>query len=339
MSKRIRFCILLAIFAGLVLFYGNHLENTRKLEQARPPLVGNITIYTDIPSNVSLPLAKQYQETYHVKVEVLPLTETQLADKLADPKQLKDGDIVISSAENLQVGVKNNRFMPIINPRVDLVSTKFKNPDDFWVGIWYDPIVFVEKITNKTPIRTWKDLLTTEDKQIVIPDFAATRTAGNILYSFVEIYGQENTMEFFKELKPHIAQHTKYVETAERLVALGEIPIGIGTYSDSKLYAKKDYHIRTIYPQDNTPYMLTGAALLADSSNTQTGKNFIVWLLSKDIPKKLDSQEIYYVYTNPEIKKEQDDFGADLKLMDTKSEYNDEGKAVLLDEWIKVIRF
>lgn len=339
MSKRIRLCILLAIFAGIILVYGDYRESARRLEMSKPPLVGSVTVYTDIPSNISLPLAQTYQDRYHVKMTVLPLTEQQLATKLAEEDGLPGGDVVITSAENLQIGTKNNKFKSIINQDVDLISSKFKNKDDLWVGIWYDPIVFVEKEIDESFITTWRGLLDTKAKQVAIPDFAATRTAGNILYSFVEIYGKEHAMTYFEALKPHISQYTKYVATAERLVALGEVPIGIGTYSDSKIYAKKEYNIKTIYPQDNTPYMMTGGALLKQSTNEMAGKNFIAWLLSPEIAKKLDAQGVYYVYTNPEIKKEQDDLGQNLKLMETKSKYNEEGKSILMNEWIKAIRF
>lgn len=339
MIKRIRFCIFLAIYAGMVLFYANYVESARKVEQSKPPLVGSITIYTDIPSSVSLFLADKYQDTYHVKMTVLPLTEEQLAEKLAKDDGLPNGDIVITSKENLQIGNKNNRFKSLINPSVDLISSRFRDKDYFWVGTWYDPIVFVEKIDNGDPITTWEGLLNTGVKQVAIPDFAATRTASNILYSFVEVYGKDNAGAYFKALKPHIAQYTKYVATSERLVALGEVPIGIGTYSDSKIYAKKEYGVKTIYPQDDTPYMMTGVAILANSANDYTSKNFIKWLLSEDVAKQLNSQKVYYMYTNPEIKNEKDDLGHEINLMNTQSVYNEEGKQSLIDEWIKAIRF
>lgn len=337
MKKRWKSCIALAIFVGSLFYYGHQIELQRKVNRDAPPLAGEIVVYTDIPSAVSTMLAKKYQDTYHVKVKVLPLTETQLAERLQKKKTLEDGDIVITSTENLHIGYNNKMFNSVVLPITDLVSTKFKNEEGCWVGLWYDPIVFVEY--EKQAITTWSGLIQPGPWTCIIPDFAATRTAGNILYSFVEVYGEDKAMNFFQELKPHVKQYSKYVGTAVRLVVLGEADIGIGTYSDACEYKARNYPIKIIYPQDGTPYMLTGVAMLKNSEHKMASRNFVAWLLSKDVAELLQSQGLTYMYTNPEIKKAKDDLGEEIKLFNIVGNYTSEGKENLLKAWINKVRF
>ena len=112
MKRTIPF-FLLIVFMGAILVYG--ITYSVKKEEARqiPPPKSELVVYTDIPTNVSAVLAAAYEQEYHVKINMLPLTEEQMAARLS--KDIQDGDVVITSANNLQIGEHHNVFKPFVS--------------------------------------------------------------------------------------------------------------------------------------------------------------------------------------------------------------------------------
>ena len=123
---------------------GTYLKNTEEKERTAIPVKAELTIYTDLPSNLTTLLAQQYEMQYHVRLTMLPITEEQMATRMTLPASDQKGDLVITTRDNLDIGVKYNQLKPVLTEGVDKISDRFKNNDALWVGIWYDPVVFAQ---------------------------------------------------------------------------------------------------------------------------------------------------------------------------------------------------
>lgn len=334
---------LLVIFVLAVLAVGTHLEENRQKERSAEPVRATLTVYTDLPNSVTSLLAQQYEMLYHVRIQMMPLTENQLAARMTLPSAEQSGDLVLTSRDNLALAAKYKQFKPVLSEGVDEISDRFKNPDALWVGVWYDPIIFAQSNSFYNDkgryITTWHSLALPGTWSVVMTDFVASRTAANMLYSFVEHYGEQEGMQYFVNLKPHVVQYAKFLSTPVRLASLGETDIGIGNYSDGQQYISHKYPVKIIFPADGTPYYLTGVGLLQSSKNVEESTRFIKWLLSKQAAQFLTDNGIFFVYTNPEIPRPTDSLGREPALFDTVGGYTEDGKKALLDKWISQVRF
>lgn len=322
---------------------GTYFEKTEEKERTAIPVKAELTIYTDLPSNLTTLLAQQYEMQYHVRLTMLPITEEQMATRMTLPASDQKGDLVITTRDNLDIGVKYNQLKPVLTEGVDEISDRFKNNDALWVGIWYDPVVFAQSdaFYNRMGryVTAWQSLILPGDWRIIMTDFVASRSAANILYSFVEMNGEEQGLHYFVELKPHVVQYAKFLSTPIRLAALGETDLGIGNYSDGQQYVNHKYPVKIIFPADGTPYYLTGVGMLKGTTHEEEATQVIKWLLSKQVSQFLQDNGFYYVYTNPELPNPVDSLGRELVLWDTKGGYTEDGKKVLLDKWISQVRF
>lgn len=334
---------LLVIFVMAVFAAGTYFEKNKQKERTAIPIKAELTIYSDLPNNVTAVLAQQYEMLYHVRLNFQPLTEEQMATRMTLPLADQKGDLVITSRDNLDIGVKYNQLKPVLTEGADEVSDRFKNPDALWVGLWYDPVVFAqsEAFYDRMGryVTAWQSLILPGEWNVVMTDFVASRSAANILYSFVERYGEEQGLEYFVELKPHVSQYAKFLSTPIRLAALGETDLGIGNYSDGQQYAMHKYPVKIIFPADGTPYYLTGVGMLKSVKNEEEATRLVKWLLSKQVSQLLTDNSFYYVYTNPEIPNPVDSLGRELVLFDSRGGYTEEGKKVLLNRWISQVRF
>lgn len=340
--KRILPLGMLILFVCGLLLYGSWIATNREVQKQAPPIIATITVYTDLPTNISSVLATMYEKQTQVHVNLMPLTEEQMATKLED-KGNQEGDIILTSRENLYIGVHHNQFQPFMSEQTDLVNSELKDKDGLWVGIWYDPVVFVQnKVFANTAGRdliSWGSLVSPGPWKLVMPDFVATHGAANILYSFVEKHGEEQGIAYFEALKPHISQYSKFLATPVRLAALGESDMAIGNYSDAKQYAMRQYPLNIIFPIDGSPYYVTGVAILKNTSHTIEAEKFLTWLLSVNAANSLENSNFFFIFTNPEMKRVQDSLGHEPILFPTKGDYTAAGKEILLKKWITNVRF
>ena len=293
---------ILALFVVGMLIYGINFYQQEQIEQAKEPIRGEIIVYTDLPNTLTAMLAERYEEEQKVKVTVMPLTEEQMSLRSASTVADTSGDLVLTSEDNLVVGANAGKYMPIVNERIDEVRDNLKDPNGYWVGLWYDPIVFVQNDTFHNGIgkyiTTWETLGKQGDWSIVMTDFVASQNAANLLYNMVEYKGEPEALEYLYSLKPHVVQHAKFLSTPIRLTALGETNIGIGNLSDAAQYSHHGYPIKIIYPKDGTSYYVTGAAVLKNSKHKADSVEFINWLLSSKTAKYMVEKNFTYIYTN-----------------------------------------
>ena len=72
---------------------------SRTVRTCKEPVRGEITVYTDLPNNITTLLADRYEEEKNVKVTVMPLTEEQMAQRSASNVADTSGDLVLTSEE------------------------------------------------------------------------------------------------------------------------------------------------------------------------------------------------------------------------------------------------
>ena len=74
------------------------IKNNRTCKE---PVRGEITVYTDLPNNITTLLADRYEEEKNVeRLQLMPLTEEQMAQRSASNVADTSGDIVLTSEDN-----------------------------------------------------------------------------------------------------------------------------------------------------------------------------------------------------------------------------------------------
>ena len=342
MKRWMAFSILMLFVIGM-LGYGIYFYREEQLEKAKVPVRGEITVYTDLPNNLTTLLADKYLVEKNVKVTIMPLTEEQMEQRVSSKLADTSGDVVITSEDNLVIGASQDKFVPIVNERIDEVLDRLKDSNGYWVGLWYDPIVFVQNGTfckgSGQHITTWDTLQKPGTWRIVMTDFVASQNAANLLYNMVEYKGEPDALAYLLALKPHVIQHAKFLSTPIRLTALGESDIGIGNLSDAQQYIRHSYPVKMIYPSDGTSFYLTGAAIQKDSKHKNESIEFITWLLSNDTAKYMMENNFTYIFANPEVVEPLDSLGKSVVLWPVNGGYTVEGKKLLLNHWVSQVRF
>ena len=103
--------------------------------------------------------------------------------------------------------------------------------------------------------KCWKDLTDPRLKgEIQIADPQSPGTAYTAIATFVQLWGEDEAFNYFKQLHPNISQYTKSGIAPSRNTARGETTIGIGFLHDYAMEKQQGAQMELIVPCEGPRY-------------------------------------------------------------------------------------
>jgi iron(III) transport system substrate-binding protein len=300
--------------------------------------IRKVSVYTTIPIEQAAVLAQEFEKEYHIQVEVVVINSQELRRR-ASQNELK-GDVILADSAVLEEAKTINVLTPLSTDQVDELPYYFRDKDDYWIGTWFDPMVFAINQdflgTLSAPILKWDDLNKDVKWRIAMTDFLASETSARILYTLAAERGEVQALAYLKKLQPQVVQYANLPGTPVRMAALKEVDIAVAPLSEALRYKKDSFPVKIIYPEDGTAFLLIGAGIVKGTQRHDDAGLFIEWLQKKS-GVLLKRHKFYY---SPTMGK--NDF-LDLtvntiKLYNTKETLNKDQQKALLEKWIQNVR-
>lgn len=307
-----------------------------------PDSIRSITVVTSLPVEQAAALAQEYEKTAGVRVNIVPLAAGELVAKLKSETAAPSADLVLAGADPLDAAKQAKLLAAYSSPQTDIIPARFCDADDYWTGLWYDPVVFAvnrDFLKNQSqPPVNWADLTTTGNARLVMTDFLAADEAANLLYSMAGAQGEDQTLAYLAGLHPRVAQYAKFLATPARMTGLGEADIAITVQSEALRYIKDSFPLQIIIPADGTAASVTGAALTVGSPRAADAGRFLDWLTGDEAQAVLQKNKLYFIPTNPESRLAGDYRSKEVTPFAAKAALSPERKAKLLDKWVQTVR-
>lgn len=349
----------------------------------------SITVYTSLPLEQIEPLARVFENSQDIRVSIVPLSENDLIVRINSEKSKPQADLVLANRSVLEQIKAAKALLPYTSEQIDIIPHRFVDKENYWTGIWYDPIVFavnrdfLKKLPH--PPNKWTDLVqaanpsdvntagvengaapaghtdnnnnaqnvnkaaadaklaakpaagTVNNLRVGITDFLASEASANLLYTLMSVNGENQTLAFFKQLHPQIVQYSKFLVTPVRMAALGEVDVAITVQSEAMRYVRDNFPLTILYPEEGTAYLLTGAALVKDSSHSAEAKQFLEWLIQDQAQTALQNNKLYFVPANPESQAYKEYEASNVKLLENHVTDREQQRQ-LLDRWVATVR-
>ncbi|MDU2065863.1 MAG: extracellular solute-binding protein [Sporomusaceae bacterium] len=306
-----------------------------------PENLKSIVVYTNLPvEQVSL-FAQEYEKSAKIRVQMVPLSDQDLLQKLQNERQTPQADLVLATEAVLRQVQKEHLLAPVTSEQTDIVPDRFKDKDNFWVGTWYDPIVFAvnrdfaKKLSQ--PIQRWADLGKDSQVRLAMTDFLASEASASLLYSLRSLQGEQPTLAFFKKIHPQVIQYAKFLATPVRMAGMGEADVAIAVQSETIRYYNDGFPLTIVYPDEGTAYSLTGIALTLQGPHSADAAPFIDWILQNEAQELLQNHRFYFVPTNPETNIAKFYETKHMKLFDSQPLTPVE-QHTIMDKWIQSVR-
>ena len=307
-----------------------------------------LTAYTTLPPETASILAEVYERENHVRINFVPMSSQEILqeirnDAVSDPTVVRTVDVVIADSKILSEAADLNLLTPYTSETNDAVKEKFKDAQDRWVGVWYDPIIFC---ANRDYLRstvdipdTWEKISVVKNTRVGITDFLAAEASANLMLQLIGNFGDGRAYEILSGIHSNVVQYAKFLSNPVRQAGMGEVDISIAVESETLRYLQNGYPLKIIYPADGTSYLLTGFAITtSDAAKNQVAAKFGDWLLGDEAQLYLQTNGFYFIPTNPQTLAYKSFAGKNLLLFDNRAVFSDEQRQEFFYRWLNDVR-
>lgn len=255
---------------------------------------GRLVVYCSATNEMCEAGTQAFGEKYDVKISFIRNGSGSTFAKIEAEKNNPQADVWYGGTLDPQSQAGELGLLEAYrSPNVDQIIPRFQDPakvkGNLTSAIYMGILGFgvnterLKKLGITEIPKCWKDLTDPRLKnEVQMADPQSSGTAYTAIATFVQLWGEDKTFEFFKQLHPNVSQYTKSGITPSRNTARGETTIGVGFLHDYALEKQQGAPIELIVPCEGTGYELGGVSILKGARNIDNAKLFVDWALSKE---------------------------------------------------------
>lgn len=238
-------------------------------------------------------MKQEFEKKYGIQVNYVRMSSGEALARIRAEKNNPQFDIWWGGPIDSFVAAKEEGLLEAYNsPNYKnlLDQKKYKDADNFWVGIYMGSLAFC---TNKNWLAThpgtkaptsWQDLLRPEFKgQILVAHPSTSGTSYTALATILQIMGEEKGWEYIKRYAAQIHQFTKSGAAPAKFVGQGEGAVGV-VFSHDIVNEIENYKLplELTFPQEGTGYEIGGMGLLKGGKNVANAKKWFDWAITAE---------------------------------------------------------
>lgn len=257
-----------------------------------------VVVYTSEDKVFSEPVLQAFEKKTGIKVRAIYDVEetkgTGLVNRIIAEKDNPQAD-VFWSGDPVRPALLEIKgiTIPYISSAAADIPKIYKDEDGHWTGFSARARVILYN-TN---------LVNTDEKPLSIFDLAKPKWRGQVamanpLFGTTSIHmaaifiilGDEKAKKFLNDLKANGVKIVSSNGEVKRLVARGEVKVGITDTDDANVAIKEGSPVKVVFPDQTTIgtlIMPNMVCLIKNSPNRENGKKLIDYLLSKEVEKSL----------------------------------------------------
>lgn len=238
-------------------------------------------------------MKQEFEAKYGITVNYVRMSSGEALARLRAEKDNPTFDIWWGGPIDSFVAAKQEGLLEAYNsPNYKnlLDQAKYKDPDNYWVGIYVGTLGFC---TNKDwlaahpgvePPRSWDDLLKPEfTGQVLVAHPSTSGTSYTALATVLQIKGEEAGWEYLKKYAGQVLQFTKSGAAPAKFVGQGEAAVGI-VFSHDIVHEIEDNKLplEMTFPEEGTGYEIGGMGIVKGAKHLDAAKKWFDWALTAE---------------------------------------------------------
>lgn len=261
-----------------------------------------LNICSSMGSKITAVLADGFAKEAHVRVNVKYLPPGTFEERMAFIRENKIDCWLGGTAEEYYLASQQNMLQPYLAAESYKVPAEMRSKEGYWTSLYLEYIAF---ISNKDKLRqlglyapaVWQDLLNPLlQNEIAVTDFAYGGASYGMITSIWQLQGREQALEYAAALNRQQPVYTDSLEQTAQMVYRGEKAVGILPLKYAMNLENNYRHLFATVAEDANRNLLTGAAVIKGSANTEEAQEFLDYLMSDKSTELLSVNGYYYIW-------------------------------------------
>lgn len=258
---------------------------------------GSVNAYTTLEEPLAAALFARFEEETGIHVNFVRLSGGECVARLEAESANPQASIWVGGVGLDHITAKSKGLTtPYISRYSAKTPAEFKDPDNYWIGLYVGPLTFVTNLDRAAELglavpHSWEDLTKPEYKGYIrMANPNSSGTAYNVITTIRYIFNEDEDamMDYMKRLDANIDQYTRSGSAPGKSVATGEIPIAIGYAHDQVKLKVEGANVEITAPSEGTGYELASMSLVKGGPDAVNARRLYDWIISD-----ADAQEIF----------------------------------------------
>jgi len=238
-------------------------------------------------------MKQEFEAKYGITVNYVRMSSGEALARVQAEKDNPQFDIWWGGPIDSFVSAKADGLLePYDSPNYGnlLDQTKYKDPDNHWVGIYVGTLGFA---TNQDWLAanpgsaaptSWDDLLKPEfEDQILVAHPSTSGTSYTALATVLQLRGEDAGWEYLQQYAAQVLQFTKSGAAPAKFVGQGEAAVGVVFSHDivNEIDNNKLPLVLT-FPEEGTGYEIGGMGILKGAKHLDAAQKWFDWALTAE---------------------------------------------------------
>jgi len=332
---------LVVVLLLLCLFTPLTAQGSKEDGQAAKELV----VYASVDEANAVKILDAFTKDSGIKTSFVQLSSGPALTRIQAESGRPQADVWLGAPSDNHVIAKTQGLtIPYKGAAFEALGAEFKDAEGYWRGFYMNPLCFgvntvaLAKAGASMPT-SWADLLKPEYKNLIqVPTPQASGTATTMVYSLIEIMGEDEAFAYMAKLNANIQTYTSSGTGPSKGVNVGDAAIGI-QFSPAFFQMKANGQpIEIVFPKEGFGFEFPAASILKGAKNYEAAKIFMDWLVSKKGQDVLKSTGTYFypVIDEAQIDPVMPAFST-LNVVGVDLAYYSSRKAELVERWVSQV--
>ena len=244
-----------------------------------------VVIYTSMEEHRNQELKKAVEEEFSdLDVVVQYLATGNSAAKIKNEGSKVEADIVLDLETAHMESVKDN-FADLSFFDDDIFVDGAVKDDNYFPWVKYTMNLIIDKDYfdehDLDVPKTYEDLLKSKYKNLIaMPDPKTSGTGYAFYLNVVNIMGEKDAIEYFKDLKKNLREFTTSGSGPTNLLKQGEIAIALGMTAQGVELINDGYNFDIVELKSGSPYNTTSCGIIKGREDDENVQEVFEWLIS-----------------------------------------------------------
>jgi iron(III) transport system substrate-binding protein len=261
----------------------------------------NLVLYSSVDEVNAQKLTAAFTADTGIKVQMVQLSSGPALTRIEQEAGRPQADVWFGAPADNHIMAKDKGLTEAYkSDALKALDPAFYDPDGYWRCFYMNPLAFgintkaLEKAGADMPT-SWKDLLKPEYKGLIqAPTPQSSGTAKTMVYSLIEIMGEDAAFKYMAGLNKNMQTYTSSGTGPSKGVDVGDCAIGIQFTPAFFQFISQGKPVKVVFPSEGVGYESPAVSILKGAKNLAAAKTFVDWLVSQKGQDALSAQQTFF---------------------------------------------
>lgn len=301
-----------------------------------------LTVYSSVDEENATRILNAFTEATGVDVQMVFLSSGPALSRIEAEANRPQADVWFGApSENHILAAERGLIEPYASANAGDLADEFKDADGNWHAIYTNPLAVGVRTdileSRGAPIPTsWEDLKNEAYRGLIqMPSPQSSGTAYAVILTLNELWGEDATFEYMKELNPNVQTYTQSGTAPSGALGVGETPIALQFSPGFLKLVDEGFPVEVVFPSEGVGYEVAAMSILKGATNLEDAQKLVDWMTSAEGQGQLSQEKTYFLPIRSDVSAGEGVPSLDeISLVSYDPAFASENRQRLVDRWV-----